>query len=308
MHHIVSDGWSIGVLIKELSTLYTAYAQEQPSPLGELPIQYADYAVWQREWMQGEVLAEQLEYWREQLGGAPVVELPTDHARPAAQSFRGGKHSVLLSRSVSEQLKELSRREGVTLFMSLLAAWQVLLSRYSGQEEIVVGSPIAGRTRGETEGLIGFFVNTLVLRGDLSGDPRFGELLQRVKEVCLGGYAHQEVPFEKLVEELQPERSLSHNPLFQVMFVLQNRAPELSRMGQLSLQVQTVESVTAKFDLSLAVAESEEGSRCSLRYSTDLFDASTIKRMLGHFETLLKGIVSDPQQRLSELPLLTRAE
>ena len=212
MHHIVSDGWSIGVLVKELSALYTAYAQGQPSPLADLPIQYADYAVWQREWLQGEVLQEQLQYWREQLQGAPaVLELPTDHPRPAVQSFRGGQQQVTLPVAVAEGLKELSRREGVTLFMTLLAAWQVLLSRYSRQEEIVVGSPIAGRTRGETEGLIGFFVNTLVLRSDLSGDPSFVELLQRVKEVCLGAYGHQEVPFEKLVEELQPERSLSHN-------------------------------------------------------------------------------------------------
>ena len=309
MHHIVSDGWSIGVLIKELSTLYTAYAQGRPSPLGELPIQYADYAVWQRQWLQGEVLQEQLQYWREQLQGAPaVLELPADHPRPAVQSFRGDRQSLLLDHGVSEQLKELSRREGVTLFMTLLAAWQVLLSRYSGQEEIVVGSPIAGRTRSETEGLIGFFVNTLVLRGDLSGDPSFIELLQRVKEVSLGAYGHQEVPFEKLVEELQPERSLSHNPLFQVMFMLQNRAAELRELGRLRLQAQAVESATAKFDLSLAVTEIEAGLKCSLQYTTDLFEPWTITRMLGHFETLLAGIVAAPQQRLSQLPLLTAAE
>jgi hypothetical protein len=309
MHHIVSDGWSIGVLVRELSALYTAYAEGQGSPLAELAIQYADYAVWQREWLQGEVLQEQLQYWREQLQGAPaVLELPTDHPRPAMQSFRGGQQQVTLSAAVAAGLKELSRREGVTLYMTLLAAWQVLLARYSGQEEVVVGSPIAGRTRGETEGLIGLFVNTLVLRSDLSGDPSFVELLQRVKEVCLGAYAHQDVPFEKLVEELQPERSLSHNPLFQVMFLLQSRAPECGHMGKLRLRTQTVESATAKFDLSLAVAETQEGFSCSLQYSTDLFDPSTITRMLRHFETLLAGIVAAPQQRLSQLPLLTAAE
>src|SRR3989441_1541604 len=240
--------------------------------------------------MQGEVLAEQLEYWREQLGGAPVLELPTDHARPAVQSFRGGRHSLVLGRSVSEQLQELSRREGVALVMRWLAAWQVLLSRYSGQEEIVVGSPIAGRTRGETEGLIGFFVNTLVLRGDLSGDPRFGELLQRVKEVCLGGYAHQEVPFEKLVEELQPERSLSHNPLFQVMFVLQNTPREVLRLPGLELSSVRIRNETTKFDLTLGIEDGKRGLGAALEYNTGLFDELTIKRMLGHFETLLKSI------------------
>jgi amino acid adenylation domain-containing protein len=309
MHHIVSDGWSSSIFIRELSALYHAYTNGLPSPLAELPIQYADYAVWQREWLQGAMLQEQLQYWREQLQGAPpVLELPTDHPRPAVQSFRGARHAALLDHGVSEQLQELSRREGVTLFMSLLAAWQVLLARYSGQEEIVVGSPIAGRTRSETEGLIGCFVNTLVLRSDLSGDPSFAELLQRVKEVCLGAYGHQELPFEKLVEELQPERSLSHNPLFQVMFLLHNAATELRDMGELRLQAHSVESTTAKFDLSLAVAETREGFKCSLQYSTDLFDPLTITRMLGHFETMLRGIVAAPRQRLSQLPLLTAAE
>jgi amino acid adenylation domain-containing protein len=310
MHHIVSDGWSTGVLVQELSALYTAYAQRQPSPLAELAIQYADYAVWQRGWLQGAVLDEQLQYWREQLEGAPaVLELPTDHSRPAVQSFRGARQSLRLDHGVSEQLQELSRREGVTLFMSLLAAWQVLLARYSGQEEIVVGSPIAGRTRGETEGLIGFFVNTLVLRGDLSGDPSFAELLQRVKEVCLGAYGHQEVPFEKLVEELQPERSLSHNPLFQVMFVLQNTPREELRLPGLELTPVVVnDESTTKFDLTLVALQQGAGLQVDLEYNRDLFEAATVQRMLGHFETLLAGIVAAPQQRLSELPFLTPAE
>ena len=307
-HHIVSDGWSIGVLINELTILYTAYVQEQPSPLAELPIQYADYAIWQRQRLQGEVLQEQLQYWREQLQEAPALELPTDHPRPAVQSFRGRRHSVVLDHGVSEQLKELSRREGVTLFMTLLAAWQVLLSRYSGQEEIVVGSPIAGRTRGETEGLIGFFVNTLVLRGDLSGDPSFVELLQRVKEVCLGAYEHQELPFEKLVEELQPERSLSHNPLFQVMFVLQNTPREDFRLPGLEMSSMRADNETVRFDLTLIITDQKPQLALILEYSSDLYAEATAKRMLGHFEKLLAGIVAAPSQCLSQLPLLTAAE
>src|SRR5215212_3146789 len=223
MHHIVSDGWSAGVLFRELGTLYGAYAAGEESPLQELPVQYADYAVWQRDYLRGEVLNAQVEYWRERLtGAAPVLELPADRVRPAVQSYRGAAARFEVSREVSEGLKELAQAEGVTLFMTLLAAFKVLLYRYTGQEDIVVGSPIAGRTRAEVENLIGFFVNTLVLRTDLSGGPTFRELLGRVRETALGAYAHQDVPFEKLVEELQPERDMSHTPLFQVLFVLQN--------------------------------------------------------------------------------------
>jgi hypothetical protein len=223
MHHIVSDGWSMGVLVKEVAALYSAFSTGQAAALEELPIQYADYAVWQREWLVGEVLERQLSYWREQLAGAAaVLELPSDHPRPAVQSFRGSYEPVLVGAELTARLKELSRREGVTLFMLLLGAWQVLLSRYAGADEIVVGTPIANRQRGEVEGLIGYFVNALALRTDLSGDPTFRELMGRVREVALGAYLHQDVPFEKLVEELQPERALSHSPIFQVVFVLQN--------------------------------------------------------------------------------------
>src|SRR5438034_897171 len=223
MHHIVSDGWSVGVLVRELGVLYEAYAGGKESPLPELPIQYADYAEWQREYLQGEVLEEQLGYWRKQLGGElPVVELPGDHVRPAVRSYRGAQQELRVSREVTEKLKQRSREEGATLFMTLLAAFDVLLARYSGQEELVVGTPIANRTRVETEELIGCFVNTLVLRVDASGNPSFCELLRRVKQVALEAYAHQDIPFEKLGEELQPKRDLSRTAVFQGMFVLQN--------------------------------------------------------------------------------------
>lgn len=309
MHHIISDGWSVGVLFRELGTLYEAFSQNKLSPLRELPIQYADYAVWQREWMQGEVLDEQLRYWRERLGGElPVLELPTDRPRPAVQSFRGTFRHVALPKELSARLKEFSQREGATLFMTLLAAFQTLLARYTGQDDIIVGSPIANRTRIETEELIGFFVNTLVMRGDLSGDPTFRQLLERVKEVALGAYAHQDLPFEMVVEELQPERGLSHNPLFQVMFALQN-----ARGGALEIPGLTVSSVpakrvTSKFDLALFMWEEEGALNTTIEYSTDLFDEATIERMLGHFRVLLEGIVADPEQPLSKLPLLAEAE
>src|SRR5215217_1019388 len=219
MHHIVSDGWSTGVLFRELSALYAAYLAGRESPLPELPVQYADYAVWQREQLAGEVLDRQLAYWKERLAGAPeLLELPTDHPRPAVQTYRGATVLVELSLQLLERLQALGQSEGATLYMVLLGAFQVLLGKYAGSEDVVVGTPIAGRTRRETEELIGFFVNTLVLRTDLSGNPSFRETLRRVREVTLGAYAHQEVPFEKLVAELQPERSLSHSPLFQVMF------------------------------------------------------------------------------------------
>jgi len=223
MHHIISDGWSMGLLVREVAALYAAYSSGQESALAELPVQYGDYAVWQREWLSGAVLERELSYWREQLAGAPpVLELPADHPRPAVQTFHGASYSFRLSESLTAELKTLSRRTGATLFMTLLAAFKVLLWRYSGQESVVVGTPIAGRTQVETEGLIGFFVNTLVLRTEVSGELSFAELIGRVKEVALGAYAHQELPFEKLVEELEPQRSLSHTPLFQVMFVMQN--------------------------------------------------------------------------------------
>ena len=308
MHHIASDGWSMGVLIKEVATLYEAYSQGGEATLGALPVQYSDFAVWQRGWLQDEELEQQLSYWRVQLGGElPVLELPTDRARPAVPGYRGAYAGLRLPTDLSVGLKDLSRREGVTLFMTLLAAFQTLLHRYSGQDDIVVGSPVAGRNQPETEGLIGFFVNTLALRAGMGGEPTFVGLLQRVKEVCLGAYAHQDVPFEKLVEELQPDRDTSRTPLFQVMFALQNAPREQLQLPGLELSRVGGNNATAKFDLTLALQERGEEIQGSLEYSTDLFDEARIARLLQHFEVLLQGIVANPEQRLWELPLL-RAE
>ncbi|HEY0375499.1 MAG TPA: amino acid adenylation domain-containing protein, partial [Pyrinomonadaceae bacterium] len=309
MHHIVSDAWSIGVLIREVAAIYQAYVNGEPSPLEGLPVQYADYAHWQREWLSGDVLENQLSYWREQLGGElPVMELPTDHVRPSFLRYRGGQHSFSVSQEVTAQLKQVSQRQGATLFMTLLSAFQVLLMRYSGQEEIVVGTDIANRTRTETEALIGFFINQLVMRTDLSGDPTFEELIERVREVCLGAYAHQDIPFEKLVEELQPERTLSHTPLFQVKFLLQNTPAESLEVPGLRSEPVRSESGAARFDLTVAMMEHEGRLMASVQYNSDLFELETINRMCQHFKTLLAGVASDTQQRLSQLPMLTADE
>ncbi|MBN4003641.1 non-ribosomal peptide synthetase [Nostoc sp. LPT] len=309
MHHIVSDGWSIGVLVQELATLYQAFCNEQPSPLTELPIQYVDFAVWQRQWLQTEVLETQISYWRKHLENAPeVLELPTDHPRPAIQKFRGATYSFELSKQLSVALNKLSQEQGSTLFMTLLAGFQTLLWSYTGQEDIVVGSPIANRNRAEIEGLIGFFVNTLVLRTNLAGNPSFQELLKRVREVALGAYAHQDLPFELLVEQLQPQRNLSHTPLFQVMFVLQNAPMSALELPGLTLTSLQSNSDSAKFDLTLNMSEIDSKLVGSIEYNTDLFEQSTISRMVGHLQTLLSGIVANPQQRLSELALLSNSE
>jgi amino acid adenylation domain-containing protein len=309
MHHIVSDGWSMGIFVRELLALYEAYSDRWTSPLKELPIQYADFAVWQREWLQGEALERQLDYWKEQLAGSlPVLDLPTDRPRPPVQTYEGAHETALLPESLNEGLKELSRREGATLFMTLLAAFSALLHRYSGQQEILIGTPIANRNRAEIEGLIGFFVNTVVMKVDLMGEPSFKELVGRVREVALEAYAHQDLPFEKLVEELNPARDMSHTPLFQIMFDLQNALIQPIELRELSLTPVPVDNKTAKFDLTLTLAEAENGLVGSLEYNTDLFDAATIRRMLGHFETLLESIIADPAQRISELQLLTEAE
>ncbi|WP_445299506.1 amino acid adenylation domain-containing protein [Microcoleus sp. B3-A4] len=309
MHHIVSDGWSLGVFMRELTALYEAFSTEKSSSLPELPIQYADFGVWQNEWLVGEVLEVQLNYWKRHLGGQlPVLELPTDRPRPPVQTYRGARQSLELPKKSSDALKALSQQEGVTLFMTLLAVFQILLYRYTGQEDVIVGSPIANRNRVEIEGLIGFFVNTLVLPTELSGEPSFRELLGRVREVALGAYAHQDLPFEKLVEELQLERDLSRNPLFQVMFVLQNAPISALEFRGLSLTPLEVHNGTAKFDLTLELEESAEGIRGWFEYNTDLFDTLTITRMANHFQTLVEGIVANPEQRLWGLPLLSAAQ
>jgi amino acid adenylation domain-containing protein/FkbH-like protein len=320
VHHLVADGWSTEVLYHELGVLYRALLRGQPSPLPDLRIQYVDYALWQRRWLQGEALESQLGYWKEKLTRPlPVSQLSTDRRRPVVGTFNGDNETLLLPKRLSEALKALSQREEVTLFMLLLAAYNVLLYRYSGQEDILVGTPIANRNRGELEGLIGFFANTLVIRTDLSGHPSFRELLSRVREAALGAFAHQDLPFEKLVEELHLERDTSHNPLFQVLFAMQNMpaAPlylgelEVSRLGgasDTSKSHMEVDNGTSKFDLSLYTIERPEGLSFTFEYNTDLFNADRVQRMLHHLQLLLEGIVQSPDERISTLPLLSASE
>jgi amino acid adenylation domain-containing protein len=308
LHHTVADDQSIEVLTRELATLYAAFTAGQPSPLAALPMQYADYALWQRQWLQGEPLEALLAYWKQQLDGAPsVLELPTDRPRPAVQSYRGARQSVVLPTHLAVALREFSCQEGVDLFMTLLAAFQTLLHRYTAADDLVVGTPVANR-RPETEGLIGPLVNTLALRADLSGNPTFRELLGQVREVVLGAYAHEDLPFAQLVETLQPQRNLSHAPLFQVLFAFQNALWPALDLGGLTLRPQEVESGTAKFDVSLFLWEDTGRLRGAIEYNTDLFDDTTMARMLGHFQTVLEGIVACPTQRLWEVPLLTEVE
>ena len=308
-HHIVSDAWSAGILFRELGALYDAFASGQESPLSPLAIQYADFAEWQRQWLQGEVLAEQLDYWRKKLDGIRgALELPTDRSRPAVATGRGAHLSLELSPELSAALAALSKREGATLFMTLLAAFQTLLYRYTGQEDIVVGSPIAGRNRRETEELIGFFINSLALRTDLSGEPTFTELLGRVRETAVGAYAHQDLPFEKLVEELQPERDLNRNPFFQTMFQFQNSSRATLELHGLRVSSLEVATETAKFDLMLAALEENDHLTLVMEYSTDLFAGETIGRMLQQLSTLLAGIAASPNERISRLPLMTEIE
>ncbi|NEN94395.1 MAG: amino acid adenylation domain-containing protein [Moorea sp. SIO3I7] len=310
IHHIVADDWSLGIFQQELSELYTAFCQSEPLPLAPLPIQYADFAYWQHQWLQGQVLETLLDYWRNQLADSPpLLDLPTDYPRPAKQVFRGSTIEFDLDAHLTQKLQLLSQQSGTTLFISLLSAFSILLCRYSNSTDIVVGSPIANRNRQEIEPLIGFFVNTLVLRNNLEGNPSFLELLQRTRQVALNAYAHQDLPFEKLVEELNPDRNLSYHPLVQVMFVLQNSIPShaLSFPG-VTVSPRRVERTTAKFDLILSMREASQGLQGVWEYNSDLFTSNTIQRLHHHFQTLLKGIVANPDQLISELPLLTEAE
>ncbi|HEU0178137.1 MAG TPA: amino acid adenylation domain-containing protein, partial [Blastocatellia bacterium] len=309
MHHIVSDGWSLGVFVKELAEFYGAAARGGRADLPELPVQYGDYAVWQREMMAGERSEEQLRYWRERLKDAgELLELPTDRPRPPVQSFRGASEIVQLPADLHKSLMELSRQEEATIFMTLLAGFRALLYRYTGQRRISVGTPIAGRTHQELEGLIGFFVNTLVLSTDVQGDQSFRELLRQVKEVATDAYAHQDTPFERLVEELAPERSLSYAPLFQVLFALQNAPRHELAVEGLTTEMTAIENSTAKYDLSFSLEETEDGLTGKLTYSTDLFEASTIKRLLAHFVNFLEGALARPDAPLAQIEFLTAAE
>ncbi|OYD97951.1 non-ribosomal peptide synthetase [Nostoc sp. 'Peltigera membranacea cyanobiont' 210A] len=309
IHHIVADGWSAGIIIKELATFYESFCTGKSCELASLPIQYVDFAVWQRTWLQKEVLASQMEYWKQQLSGdLPVLELLIAKPRPKQQTFAGKKQTFVLSPALTNELKALSQKQGITLFMTLLAAFKTLLYRYSGQADILVGSPIANRNRSEIEGLIGFFVNTVVLRTKLEENSSFINLLKQVREITLGAYTHQDLPFELLVEELQLQRSLSHTPVFQVMFALQNMPGDGLKLSGLNLEYLPIENDTARFDLSLSFTDNVEGLVGELEYNSDLFDADNIKSMLRHLTTLLTDIVKHPDKSISELSILTPAE
>ncbi len=309
MHHIITDGWSMGIFIQELSTLYRGFTLNSPLLLAELPIQYADFAVWQRQWLTEEIQKQQLNYWKQQLADAPpLLELPTDKPRPAVQTFCGATQEFQIDQNLSKQIKTFSQQSGATLFHTLLAAFVVLMFRYSGQDDICIGSPIANRNRREIESLIGFFVNTLVLRNQIEGNPSFSEFLSQVRQVATSAYTHQDVPFEQVVEALQPERSLSYNPLFQVVFVLENFLLDTLELPDVTLTPQFVERGTSQFDLTLAVWETKAGLIGSWEYNSDLFEPDTIARMTSHFQTLLAAIIANPNQSIGELPLLSQQE
>ncbi len=309
VHHIVADGWSVNVLLRELTLLYQAFVSGKPSPLPELPIQYVDYAIWQREQLQGETLEQQLNYWKKQLAGIPeLLELPTDRLRPATPSYAGAEISRELPQKLADELAELTRRKGVTLFITLLAAFQALLHRHTGMVDVPVGTPVAGRNWKEVEGLVGFFANTLVMRGDLSDDPSFRELLGRTRTMALDAYAHQDIPFEMLVKELRPKRDMSHSPMFQIMLVLLELSQDMAKPDGLDITTIIFNNDTSKFDLNLSIRKQGKALQMVAEYSTDLFDAKTIERILGHYERLLEGIVANPDEKISRLPLLSEEE
>jgi len=308
VHHIAFDGWSGAIFRRDLSTFYRAFFAEQEPSLADLPIQYQDYAGWQRQWLQGELLEAQLTYWKKQLNNIATLQLPTDHPRPARQTFNGAHLSAAIPKELANRLKAFSNQENATLFMTLLAVFQVLLHRYTGQDDIAVGSPIAGRTRPEIENMIGFFVNTLVLRTQFTGPLHFREVLYQVRETALAAYAHQDVPFELLVQELQPQRDLSHSPLFQVLFNFRNIPEQAFELPELEICPINEESGVAKFDLSLAVIDHNGELAATIEYNTDLFRTETIERMLGHYHTLLQAVVATPDEPIATLPLLTSAE
>jgi len=310
VHHIIFDGWSVNIFVQELTTIYSAYVEQHTPNLPEIHLQYVDFAVWQRQWLQGEVLESQLAYWQQKLAGMPaLLELPTDRPRPAVQSFRGETQVFTLEQDISEALVSLSQQQGVTLFMLLLTAFKVLLYRYTNQSDIVVGTPVANRQHSQIQGMIGFFVNNLVLRTDLSDNSTFLQLLKQVREVVLEAYEHQNLPFEKLVEALHPERNLSYTPLFQINFALEHEPTATVTLKDVTINTsEPGANQTAKLDLSLSLRKTEQGLTGAFEYSTDLFDATTIARMIEHWQTLLAGIVENPEQRLSDLPILTAIE
>jgi hypothetical protein len=300
LHHAIADAWSVQIFYRELGELYGAQLEGRDAALAELPLQYGDFAGWQIQWMESGGLRRQLDYWIDHLAGAPpILELPTDHPRPPSQSYRGAKATVVLPPALLASLRELSTSQGTTLFTTLFAAYATLLSRYTGAEDIVIASPVANRSRVELEGVIGVFANTLALRARFERGESFHELLARVRETVLDGFSNQDLPFEKLVEELNPPRHLSHNPIAQVMFVLHSAVEGPAKLPGLEREVVQTDRGTAKFDLALFTAESSDGLRCTFEYATDLFDAATIERMLGHYRTVLTSIVADPSQPIA---------
>ncbi len=308
-HHIVSDGWSIGVLVREFAHFYEAFVSNKNSQLPDLPVQYADFAVEQRRWLTGEVLEKQLSYWKQRLQGTlPVLDLPTDRPRPSVQTFNGARETHSISQALTASLYKLCERYDATPFMVLLAVFELLLSRYTGQDDLLIGTPIANRTRAEVEGLIGYFANTLVMRADVSGDPKFLELLKRVRQDALGAYNHQDFPLERLIEELQPPRDVSRSALFQVAFVLQNTPSQELKLPGLTLTTVPLDTGTAKFDLTLEVTEVNEGLALAVEYNTGLFEAASIARLLGHYQALLQSCLAEPEQPVSRLSMLTEQE
>ena len=308
-HHMLFDAWSAQVFIREIGALYDAFILDNPSPLRELPIQYPDYAYRQRRRLEGGLFEKQLSYWREKLSGAPpYLELPTDYSRPAIQTYSGARRSLTLSSSLTESLHDLSRKESATLFMTLLAGFAVLLYRYTNHDDMVLGMPTAGRPFDDTQDLIGFFVNILALRIDLSGNPSFRQLLGRIKETAIEAFSHQDLPFEKLLEELQLERNPDRAPLFQVMFNLENVPRSSHETESVSMEEFDFDPGTAPFDLDMEIIERGEALSCVLTFNTALFDPGTAERMLGHYESLLRGVVTNPDQCLADLPILTEAE
>jgi hypothetical protein len=309
MHHIVSDGWSLAIVVRELSVLYAAFCEGRPSPLDELPIQYFDFAVWQRKWLESDGLKSQLDYWKARLGGQfPTLDIRTDRPRPEIETFRGADEILLIPRALSAALTRLSAREHATLFMTLVAAYKTLLYRSVGEDDVIVGTDLAGRNRAELEGLVGFFVNLLVLRSDLSGNPSFRDLLARVRQTAMDAFAHQDVPFDRLVEELRPKRHRSRTPLFQMLFVMENVPLETLRLPGLTMTPMPSQADTARFDLALFVREQEDGIVTKWTYKTELFDRATIHRLANQYLALLENIAAAPDTRLNDLTLQTEAE
>ncbi|MDQ3846750.1 MAG: condensation domain-containing protein, partial [Bacteroidota bacterium] len=308
MHHIASDGWSLPIMVKEIAELYNAYKEDREAQLEPLELQYADYAIWQRKHLQGEVLDKKLNYWKEKLQGVAALQLPTDYQRPAVQSTRGATLLFDIEKDLYKRLQSLSQQQGTTLFMTLLAAFKVLLYRYSSQNDICVGTPIANRTQEETEALVGFFVNALALRSEVIGESSFIELLQQVKVTTLEAFKHQEVPFEKLVEALVRDRDLSRSPLFQVMFALQNQLNIEVHLGEVELSSESFTNDSAKFEITFHLTETKHGLQGTVEYATDLYKKETIEQLITHYQVLLSSIIEAPQQKIGTLPMLTSFE